>query len=149
VLRPRGRFITSDWGSEGENPLKAAAVEVRRRLLEDWELVFEGTFDEEVWAEVERGCETRRQAVFTDVQAATLPLSGQYRNPAEAVEAALAWPLTRYRIARLDTKDQQRLREETATAILEVDDLHRQSEIHYYQAARSEDFQVIGGTGKA
>ena len=139
VLRSWGRFITSAWGSEGENPSKAAAIEVRRRFLGDREVDFEGTFSEEVWEDVERGCGTLREAGFADVQVTTLALSGEFANPSDAVEAALAWPLTRYRIARLDPVDQKRLREETTAAILEVDDLHWQTEIHYYQATRPEN----------
>lgn len=144
VLRSKGRFITSAWGSEGENPSKAAAVEVRRRFLEDRELTFDGTFGEEIWANAERGCETLRLAGFADVQVTTLLLSGKYRNSSDAAEAALAWPLTRYRIAKLDPADQRRLKEETVTAILEANDLRWQTEIHYYQAARPGQ-SLVGG----
>ncbi len=136
VLRSKGQFITSTWGGEDENPSKAAAVKVRRRFLEDRDLTFGGTFGEEVWANAKRGCETLRLAGFADVQVTTLLLTGKYRNSSDAVEAALAWPLTRYRIARLDPTDQRRLKEETAAAILEVDDLRWQTKIHYYQAVR-------------
>jgi len=136
VLRPSGRFITSAWGVEGENPSKAAAVEVRKRYLEEWEITFKGTFGDELWADAELGRETLRTAGFVDVQVTTRPLSGQYRNSAEAIETALAWPLTRCRIASLDPGVQQRLKEETAAAIQEVDDLSWNSEIHYYHAFR-------------
>lgn len=136
VLRPRGRFITSAWGSEGNNPSKAAAIEVRRRFLNEREITFGGTFNEEIWADVTQGCGILRQAGFAEVQVKTLPLSGKYRNTSEAVETVLAWPITRYRIAQLDPVDQKRLRQETAAAILEIDDLRWQTEIHYYQAAQ-------------
>jgi hypothetical protein len=109
-----------------------ASVEVRRRFLEDRERTFEGTFNEEVWADAERGCETLRLAGFAEVHVATLLSSGRYGQASDAIEVALAWPLTRYRIARLDPEDQQRLRKETAAAILEVDDLSWKSEIHIY-----------------
>ena len=141
VLCSRGHFITSAWGIEGKNPSKEAAIAVRRKFLEDREVVFEGTFNEVVWTDKEQGCETLRQAGFADIQVTTLPLSGEYQNPEDAIETALAWPLTRYRIARLDNKDQRRLKEETVSAILEVDDLHWQTEIHYYHATRSEDLR--------
>jgi ubiquinone/menaquinone biosynthesis C-methylase UbiE len=80
VLRSRGRFITSAWGSEGKNPSKAAAIDVRRRFLTDREVAFDGTFSEEVWADVERGSRTLRAAGFADVQVTTLQLSGEYLN---------------------------------------------------------------------
>lgn len=134
VLRPKGRFITSAWGNESHSPAKEVAVEVRKRFLEDRELTFAGAFGEEVWADPERGRETLRLARFANIQVTTLLLSGEHRNSSEAVEAALAWPITRYRIARLDPEDQQRLREETTAAIREVDDLRWQSEVHTYQA---------------
>lgn len=134
VLRPKGRFLTSAWGSEGENPSKAAAVEVRQRFLEDRALTFDGAFGRAVWADVERGRDTLRRAGFARVQVTTRPLSGEYLDAAEAIEAALAWPLTRYRIARLSPADQRRLKAETAAAIREVNDLRWQSEIHYYLA---------------
>ncbi len=139
VLRPRGRFITSAWGIDGTNPSKEAAVVVRRGFLEDREDVLEGKFSEELWADTEQGSETLRQASFADVRVTTRLMSGEYRGRAEAVETALAWPLTRYRIARLDDKDQQRLRDETAAAILKAGDLHWQSEIHYYEGSRPEE----------
>lgn len=139
VLRSQGRFVTSAWGSEGESPSKTAAVEVRNRFLEDRAVAFEGTFGEDVWEDVERGCQALHKAGFADIQVKTRQLTGEYRNHSDAVETALAWPLTRYRISRLDPADQRRLWEETAAAILEVNDLHWQSQIHYYRAIRSED----------
>jgi SAM-dependent methyltransferase len=134
VLRPWGRFLTSAWGSEGESPSKKAVVAVTGRFLEDRAVVLGDAFSEEFWADTEQGCETLRLAGFSDVKATSLQLSGEYRTPAEAVETALAWPLTQYRIARLDAGDRRRLYEETASAIIEVDDLRWRSEIHYYQA---------------
>ena len=136
VLRSHGRFVTSAWGTEGESPSKSAAVEVRSKFLEDRAVVYEGTFDEDTWADVERGREALEEAGFLDIQVKTTPLTGEHRNPSDAVEAALAWPLTRYRMARLDPADQRRMREETAAAILDVSDLHWWSQIHYYQATR-------------
>jgi SAM-dependent methyltransferase len=138
VLRSKGQFITSAWGNEGDNPSKEAAVEVRKRFLELRQVTFEGKFSEEIWADVGSGCEALRQAGFVDVQVTTLNLSGKYRDTSSAVESAFAWPLTRYRIAKLDPMDQHRLAEETATAILEVNDLCWQSEIHIYQATPRE-----------
>lgn len=108
---------------------------MRRKFLEDKGRTFEGAFGHEVWANVDKGCETLRQAGFADVRVTTMDLSGTYRNSDEAIETALAWPVTRYRIAILDVAQQRRLRKETAAAILEGDDLSWQSEIHIYQAA--------------
>jgi ubiquinone/menaquinone biosynthesis C-methylase UbiE len=138
VLRLRGRFITSAWGKESKSATKEAAVEVRKRFLADREIVFEGTLAEEVWADVERGSTILREAGFTDVQVTTLPLSGEHQTSEAAIEAALAWPLTRYRISKLDPADQRRLMEETAAAIFEVDELRWQNEVHYYHATRLE-----------
>jgi hypothetical protein len=104
-------------------------------------------FSEEVWAHADRGCETLFQAGFSDVQVTTLQLSGEYRDPEEAIETALAWPLTRYRIAQLDPTNQQRLKEETAKAIFEVDDLSWYSEIHYYQGCRGATASRAGNRG--
>lgn len=137
VLRPGGRFVTSAWGRGGRNPSREAAVAVRNRFLEDKELTFEGAFGKEVWEDAPRGCEILRQAGFVDVGVTTMQLSGAYRNSAEAIETALAWPIACYRIDRLDAADQRKLRDETAAAMLEVDDLRWHSEIHIYQAARS------------
>jgi len=138
VLRSNGRFITSAWGTEGETPSKAAAIKVRRRYLEDREVTFEGEFGEEAWSNTERGCETLRLAGFSDVQVTTQHVSGEYRSSSEAIEAALAWPITLHRISKLAPADQQRLKEDTAAAILEVDDLRWLSQIHTYQAIRPE-----------
>lgn len=138
VLRPGGHFITSAWGSEGESPAKEAAIEIRKKYLEDLELTYGGKFSEDVWADTEQGCQILRRAGFTGVQVATRQLAGLHRDAAVAAEAALAWPLTRYRIARLDPATQRRLEEETAAAISQVTDLRWRSEMHYYQAARPE-----------
>jgi ubiquinone/menaquinone biosynthesis C-methylase UbiE len=135
ALRPGGQLITSAWGSGGSNPAKAAAVEVRKKYLEDRELIYQGNFSEDLWADPERGGETLRQAGFARVQVTTQLLSGEYVSHAQAVEAALAWPLTRYRIAQLDPSDQERLEAETADAIKEVSDLRWQSEVHFYLAS--------------
>jgi ubiquinone/menaquinone biosynthesis C-methylase UbiE len=138
VLRPGGRFITSAWGSEGESPAKEVAIEIRKKYLEDLELAYGGTFSEDVWADTEQGCQTLRQVGFAGVQVGTQYLSGVHRNAAVATEAALAWPVTRYRMARLDPATQRRLEEETAAAISQVTDLRWRSEMHYYQAVRPE-----------
>jgi SAM-dependent methyltransferase len=144
LLRSGGRLITSAWGSGGENPCKAAAVEVRRRFLSDREAALGGALNEEMWADVQRGCEALRGAGFVTVQVKTSSLSGEYRNHAEALETALAWPITRYRIAQLAPADQKRLKHKTASAVHQVDDLRWQSEIHYYQAARPIDSRNYG-----
>jgi SAM-dependent methyltransferase len=136
VLRPGGQFITSAWSNEGENQSKAAAVEVRKQILTEREISFGGSFSEELWADVGRGREALMQAGFVDVGVTSLPLSGSYANHSEATEAALAWPVTRYRIAQLARADQRILREETAAAIAGVDDLSWLIGIHYYQATR-------------
>lgn len=136
VMRPQGQFITSAWGSEGQNPSKAAAVSVRKRFLEDRELTFAGAFGNDLWEDATRGSETLRQAGFVDVRVTTMELSGTYRNSGEAIDAALAWPLTRYRIARLDAAEQQKLLEETTAATLKVNDLSWRSAVHIYQASR-------------
>lgn len=137
VLRPGMRFITSAWANEGENPSKTAAVEVRRQFLTDREIAFEGMFNEDLWADVEGASETLRRSGFADIQTTTLPLSGEYKNHEEAVEAALAWPITRYRIAQLSPEGQKKLREETALAIRQVEDLRWRTEVHYYVATRA------------
>lgn len=134
VLRSRGYFITSAWGGKGKSPTKAAAVEVRKRFLDDREETFGGTFNEETWADVDRGCAALKQAGFEDVQVITKELSGEYPNQTVAIETALAWPLTRYRIAELESLEQKRLMEETAAAIYEVDDLRWRSEVNYFLA---------------
>lgn len=134
VLCARGHFITSAWGNKGENPSKKAAVEVRRRLLEARETTFEGEFAEDVWASPQQGCKTLEHAGFVGVQVTTSIFSGQYADTSEAVEAALAWPITRYRIARLNPQDRHKLREDTIAAIRDVDDLRWKLEVHYYQA---------------
>jgi ubiquinone/menaquinone biosynthesis C-methylase UbiE len=137
LLRPGGRFITSAWANEGRSPSKLAAIEARRRFLADKESTFEGAFGNELWADVRRGSKVLRQAGFDIVQVRTLPLSGEYKSHSEAIEAALAWPVTRYRIAQLPEREQRRLRAETASAIRQIDDLTWRSEVHYYEAVRS------------
>jgi SAM-dependent methyltransferase len=134
VLRPGGRFINSAWGTEGESPTKTAAIEVRNKYLEDRELTFEGAFGEDVWAVVELGTETLRRVGFEDIEVKTSRLSGEHASQSDALNVALAWPITRYRISRLGPDDQRKLKEETAAAIRELDDLHWFSELHYYQA---------------
>jgi len=52
------------------------------------------------------------------------------------VSVALAWPLTRYRIAALEPAEQHRLRQETKAAIRAVGDLRWRSEVHIYAARR-------------
>jgi SAM-dependent methyltransferase len=134
VLRPGGRFIASAWGTEGESPAKTAAIEVRNKYLKDRELTFEGAFGEDVWAVVELGTETLRRVGFEDIEVKTSRLSGEHASHSDALNVALAWPITRYRISRLGQDDQRKLKEETAAAIRELDDLHWFSELHYYQA---------------
>lgn len=136
VLRPEGRFVASAWGRGGETPTKAAAVRVRDKFLEDWERTFQGSLREDFWADSAQGCQVLRRAGFSQVQAASQFITGEYRDADQAVEVALVWPLTRYRIARLDPEEQQKLREKTAAAIRQVDDLSWKSEIIYYQAIR-------------
>lgn len=75
-----------------------------------------------------------------DIQVITYPISGEYASHEEAIETALAWSITSYRIAQLSNADQARLWEETAAAILQVEDLRWRTEVHYYEATRS----VIG-----
>ncbi len=78
VLRPGGRFITLAWGTEGQNPTKAVAVEVRHRFLEDIESGHlkarlakrSGPIQNEV-------IKTLTLAGFADVQVSTRQLSGQ------------------------------------------------------------------------
>ena len=139
VLRPGGRFVTSAWGTEGESPTKAAAIAVRNRFLEEREQTFEGAFGEDLWADVQKGNEILRQVGFQNIDVKTSQLSGKHQNHSDALEVALAWPITRYRISRLDPDDQRKLKADTAAAILELDDLHWHSEIHYYQAASGEE----------
>ena len=134
ILPSGGCFIASAWGSEREDPSYSAATEVKKKYLKDKDDPFEGALDEEKWSDVERGCYVLRLAGFENVQATTIPLSGKYQNPFDAVEWAFAWPLTRYRIAELDPMDQQKLRQETVSSVLEVDDLCWQADINYYQA---------------
>ena len=139
ALRAGGRFLTTAWGTEGESPSKSAAVKVRNRFLEDRAIIFEGPFSNELWADVKQGRQALQEAGFAGIQVKTMRLTGQHKSHSDAIEAALAWPLTRYRIARLDPAQQRQLREETAAAILEVDDLRWESQIHYYQAVRPAD----------
>lgn len=134
VLRSRGRMIVSAWGSEKENPAYSAAAEVREKYLRELEDPFAGTFDEGTWADVERGCGVFNRAGFENVRVETIPIRGEYRHPAEAMERVFAWPLTRYRIARLEPEQRRRLKEETLAAILEIDDFKWWQEIHYYHA---------------
>jgi SAM-dependent methyltransferase len=139
LLRPGGRFITSAWGSGVYSPAKAAAVGVRKKFLAEKGITFGGSFGDELWADGEQGSKALRAAGFEDVQVNTSALTGEYRDHSEAIEIALAWPVTRYRIAQLALHEQRRLREETELAIGRVDDLRWRSEVHYYQAARPED----------
>lgn len=143
VLRPEGQFISSAWGSEGQNPSKSAAVTVRKRFLEDRELTFAGEFGNDLWEDVSRGSDALRQAGFVDVRVTTMELSGTYRHSDEAIEAALAWPLTRYRIARLEAVERQKLLEETTAAILKVGDLSWRSDVHIYRALRPEERERV------
>jgi len=136
VLRSGGRFITSAWGTEGENQSKSAAVEVRRKFLADKETTFRGSFNENLWADVEGAREALTQAGFVDIQVNTHELSGEYKSHEEAIETALAWPITRYRVAQLTPLGQRKLKEETASVIRQVEDLHWRSEVHYYVASR-------------
>jgi ubiquinone/menaquinone biosynthesis C-methylase UbiE len=62
LLQPGGRFITSAWANGGRSPSKAAAIETRRRFLGGKESTFEGSFGNEVWANVRRGSKALRQA---------------------------------------------------------------------------------------
>ena len=134
VLRTGGRFLTSAWGTKGKNPSKEAAVDVRRKFLEAIETTFADTFDEELWTDPVCGKEELERTGYVDVIVTTLIYSGQYKDVSVAVDAAFAWPITRYRIAGLSAQDQHRLREDTIVAINEVDDLRWQFEVDYYQA---------------
>lgn len=139
LLRSGGRLIASAWAYEGENRAKSAAVDVRRKFLEAREATFGQEFQDELWADTQRGRRALEQAGFVHVQVATLPISGRYATHSAAIEAALAWPLTRYRISQLSEADQARLREETESAIRQVEDLRWRTEVHYYEAVRSSE----------
>jgi SAM-dependent methyltransferase len=134
VLHSGGRLIASAWGTEIDNPSYSTAVEVRDKYLQELDVPFAGTFDEGTWADLDRGCEILRSAGFEDVQIETIPLDGEFQNPAEALDQAFARPLSCYRITRLDPGEQRRLREETLSAVIEANDLHCSDNIHYYQA---------------
>jgi SAM-dependent methyltransferase len=139
LLRPGGRLIASAWANEGENRTKSAAVEVRRKYLEAREATLGQDFQEELWADPQRGRRALTQAGFVGVQVATLPISGRYTSHSTAVEAAFAWPLTRYRISKLSEADQASLRQETESAIRQIDDLRWRTDVHYYEAVRSSE----------
>lgn len=138
ALRPGGRFVTSAWGTKGVNPSKEAAVEIRNRYLAAREATFGCEFGEEAWADPGKGSEVLRQAGFRDVRVESADISGEYADHSQAIEAASAWPLTRYRIAQLSPEDQETLRAETEAAIRHVKDLRWRSEVHYYQARIAE-----------
>jgi SAM-dependent methyltransferase len=135
LLRPQGRLICSAWG-KSRNPCMKAASEVRSKYLENGETAFGGWLREDLWEEVERGCALLKQAGFCDVKARTAPVSGRYRDHRQAIEVALAWPVTRYRMSRLTLSDQRKVKDLTARAIRQVSDLRWSSEIHYYEAGK-------------
>lgn len=136
MLRSGGRLIASAWGKEGRNPCKEAAVEVRRRYLEDRGVKSGGRFREDSWEEVERACEHLARASFKDVRARSVPIAARYRNHDEAIETALAPPITRYRLSRLPLGDRRSLAQEMASTIRAIDDVSRRAEIHCYVATK-------------
>lgn len=139
LLRPGGRFITSAWGLGGEAPAKQAAVKARARYLPEREETFGGLFNEDLWAEVGTGEAALQRAGFVGVGTSSSRLSGRYVDHEAAIRAALAWPITRYRVAQLPPEEQQMLVRETEAAIRGVSDLNWWTEIHYYQATRPSD----------
>lgn len=134
VLRPGGAFIASAWGINGKNPSKDALIEVRKRFFDDIEQFYGGKLSEETWADVGKGSETLQRAGFTGIRTKTTTLSGEYQDHEQALETALAWPITRNRIALLDPVEQDRLRAESAAALRAVEDLRWRNEMIYYCA---------------
>ena len=74
------------------------------------------------------------QAGFEEVHVTTRPLSGKYQTPREAVEYTFAWATISDRMAKLIRKNQERVWNEAISAVMKVNDLRQQSEIHYYHA---------------
>lgn len=136
LLRSGGRLIASAWSNEGENPSKSVAVDVRRKYLSAREATLGQEFRDELWADVQRGRRALEQVGFVDVQVTTLQVTGRYKSYSAAIEAALAWPITRYRISQLSEADQVSLRQDTEKAIRQVEDLRWRTEVHYYEAVR-------------
>jgi ubiquinone/menaquinone biosynthesis C-methylase UbiE len=137
VLHPGGRLIASAWGKGSKNPTRDAAREVRHRYLPEQEAALGGMLNEDLWAVSEKGCRALERAGFADVNSTTSALSGCYPDHNAAAEAALAWPITRYKVAQLKQEEQERLKKEIASAVQEVSDLNWWIEILYYEGSRA------------
>jgi hypothetical protein len=134
ILCPDGRLVVTAWNTDKGDPLFSAAFDVLWNYLKHEKNPFEGACDEATWGTPESGCQLLRQAGFEEIQVTTRPLGGRYHTPREAVEYAFAWAAVGDRMATLSQTDREHVWNEAISAVMKVNDLRQQSEIHYYHA---------------
>lgn len=132
VLRPGGRLVASAWGEGSRLPtgvvgelLDRCGAPVGREVL-----------DEETWLCPEQGSSTLRRAGFADVSVRVESFGGSFAGPEEALAWALGWPLTAWRVSRLDSVGRQRLRRDSVEA-LAGSRLSWRSVLNFYLASKS------------
>jgi ubiquinone/menaquinone biosynthesis C-methylase UbiE len=133
ILRTRGRLVVTAWNTDKGDPLFSAAFDVLKKYVKHEENPFRAC-DEKTWGNPECGCEILRQAGFEQVQVKTHPLSGRFQTPREAVEYAFASATIGGDMAKINRTDQERVWNEAISAVMKINDLRHQVEIHYYHA---------------
>ena len=134
ALRPGGVFVASTWGSTGTDPSYAAAFSAYRRYTRNEPRPFSGLLDESSWVDPERGRSVVAASRLESVEVITRRLTGAYASAADAVEWALAWPLTAEGRARLAPATRAELRADAVAAVEAVGDLQWYRDLHYYRA---------------
>jgi SAM-dependent methyltransferase len=133
ILRNRGRLVVTAWNTDKGDPLFSAAFDVLKKYVKHEENPFRAC-DEETWGNPECGCDVLRQAGFEEVRVRTRPLSGRFQTPREAVEYAFASAAIGGYMAKINRTDQKRVWNEAISAVMMINDLRQQVEIHYYHA---------------
>jgi ubiquinone/menaquinone biosynthesis C-methylase UbiE len=134
ILRTRGHLVVTAWDTDKGDPLFSAAIDVLKKYVKHKDNPFEGACDEKTWGNSECGCEILRQAGFEEVHVRTRPLSGKFQTPREAVEYAFASAAIGGYMAKINRTDQKRVWNEAISAVMKINDLPQQVEIHYYHA---------------
>ena len=136
TLRPGGVFVASAWGSTstGSDPSFSAAFSVYKRYTQNTPRPFSTLLDEASWMDPDRGREVIAGSGLVSVEVITRRLTGTYQSAADAVQWALAWPLTAEGCHQLPSAACEALRAEALVAVEATGQLDWFRDVHYYRA---------------
>jgi SAM-dependent methyltransferase len=135
VLRPRGVFVASAWGSSGSDRSFSAAFSVYRRYTNDVPRPFSALLDERNWSDPNLALDILARSGLASPEAITRKLIGAYPSAAAALEWAFAWPLTAAGLeSQVDPARREALLADALAAIEAAGELRWEREVHYYRA---------------